>query len=59
MDAKTRAYISTLMSQRNNALDAIAELNGALAEREAQLDALQTKLEMTKAESPAPSAETP
>lgn len=44
MDAKTQAIISALVAQRNQAMDAVAQLNGELAERDAKITELEAKL---------------
>ena len=44
MDIKTQAILNALVSQRNQAMDAVAQLNGELAERDARITELEAKL---------------
>lgn len=44
MDTKTISIFNALIIQRNQALDAIAQLHGEIAERDARIEALQKRL---------------
>lgn len=45
MDAKTKAVINELAHQRNQYMDAVAQLSGEVAERDAKIAELQEQVQ--------------
>jgi SMC interacting uncharacterized protein involved in chromosome segregation len=51
LNAKTKAIINELAHQRNQYMDACAQLSGEIAERDEKIATLQSELDAMKAKS--------